>query len=138
MQLPATIVSFVSLVGLSTMIPVASANFDLYEMTETVTGDGQPYFVWQVYENEPDCGDVFNTPIVFSNEDVSGDNTGVRCNGSGCIGTNDPASITLLEMNFHDVNPTLHWSRSILILVSSLFPLLPTSSDLASFRTSRA
>jgi hypothetical protein len=105
-----------SLVALLSHNSVVKANFDLYSgFLNYYDGNQQAYYrMWQIFDSDPSCNDVFNTRYVYNTDDVSGGTLGVRCeagwNNAGCYGHDDPISITTLEMHFSN-SPLFHWSK---------------------------
>ncbi|KAL2024989.1 hypothetical protein VTK56DRAFT_3688 [Thermocarpiscus australiensis] len=86
-------------------ISAAKANFDLYAANEPY----QNINLWTIFDTDPDCGTVWSSPVYYPSDDVSGDKTGVRCEGTGCQMYQDPVSIDVVEMHFSN-NPLYHWT----------------------------
>ncbi|RYP31770.1 hypothetical protein DL767_005590 [Monosporascus sp. MG133] len=103
---PLTLASFVVLFS---YISAVTANFDLYH---GVAG-AQSYYddVWQIFDTDPDCNQVYNTDYYLDSNDVSGNKIGVRCEDSngGCGGNVDPIGIDVVEMHFSN-NPLYHFT----------------------------
>ncbi|KAI1847967.1 hypothetical protein JX265_001972 [Neoarthrinium moseri] len=99
--------SFAAILSSMAMVPLVKANFDLYETMQTVAFGGEALTGYKVFEAEPDCDQVRAGGFYQDETDVSGDNTGVRCEGD-CAAA-DPAGITILEMHFNN-NPLHHWT----------------------------
>lgn len=89
---------------------LAVADFDLYAGSNLAAGEGNNADVWFTLDGEPDCITAWLAEYHFDQSDVSGTKLGVRCEGSGCWGTNDPADIDVLEMHFTN-EPFYHWSK---------------------------
>lgn len=102
-----------ALIPLLTVLPFATANFDLYQVAENDIGGS--FAAYAVFEAEPDCNGVLNYPTSFwqgAMDDVSGDKTGVRIEPTQAEAQKDPTQIDVLEMNFSE-EPSYHFSKSI-------------------------
>ncbi|KAI1840405.1 hypothetical protein JX265_007206 [Neoarthrinium moseri] len=98
------------LAAILALATVTLANFDLYVGSQSHFLEPVVFTVWQIFEAEPDCRQVWDTVYYEDSEDVSGTKAGVRCEGDGCLGGADPVAITTLEMNFHGEDPIYHWT----------------------------
>jgi hypothetical protein len=89
------------------LLGLGTANFDLYIGDDNAVG-AEPYPMWQIFEADPDCRDVYNTEMNPDLDDVSGDKRGVRCEGRGCH-RNEVNNIDVFEMHFSN-KPLFHFS----------------------------
>lgn len=93
----------------------ALANFDLYSSVQTdIFGAAGAQQMWHIFEAEPDCNNVdHDGSWWYTSDDVSGEKTGVRCEGRGCNSNQEGESgdIDILEMNFHGTDPVYHFSK---------------------------
>lgn len=118
--------------ALLALFPAAAmANFDVYHGTQIdLLGAAGAETMWLIFEAEPDCDNVNSDGSWwYESEDVSGDQTGVRCEGTGCTSNEEgeAGDIDVLEMNFHGTDPVYHFSKcsnhphatSVPVLVSS-------------------
>lgn len=97
--------------SLALLARLAVADFDLYSGQNLALGEGNNADVWFTLNAEPDCTTAWNAEYHFDTDDVSGRKLGIRCEGDGCQGTNDPAGIDVLEMHFTN-EPYLHFSKT--------------------------
>ncbi|KAK0653306.1 hypothetical protein QBC41DRAFT_369366 [Cercophora samala] len=93
---------------------LAYADFDLYDGYVKGWQDDFPTSTWFVFASPPNCDDVFSslTQSYAEMDDVSGDHTGVRCEGAGCGSpdrSSDPYNVDVLEMHFAN-NPLWHFT----------------------------
>ncbi|KAL2066782.1 hypothetical protein VTL71DRAFT_2854 [Oculimacula yallundae] len=80
--------------------------FDIYRGSDYVWDSSAE--TWQIFPAEPSCDDAWKSPLYYDRDDVSSSYNGVRCE-DGCD-ESDPGEITILEMKFHEKNPSLHWT----------------------------
>ncbi|KAK5653656.1 hypothetical protein OQA88_8686 [Cercophora sp. LCS_1] len=88
------------LVAALQLIAPALADFYVYEGRFFRPGDGSRV-VWAFHPHYPECSEVhWHTTLYRGRGDVSGDKTGVACDGMGCSDSSpDPQTIERLEMN---------------------------------------
>ncbi len=84
---PLTLTSLAVLLSYNSVV---DANFDLYSgWLNYYDGNQQGYYrIWQMFDSDPTCDNVYNTRYVYNTDDVSGGVLGVRCeagwNNAGC------------------------------------------------------
>lgn len=81
------------------------ANFDIYQ-----EGGYGVRTEWKIFNDMPNCDNIYETHSFEAMGDVSGDKRGFRCEGKGCLPTNfgSPDEIEVLEMNFGTHNGNLY------------------------------
>lgn len=100
------------------LFQIATANFDVYQMTKTnslnkAVSDGwEVSDEWGIFPTEQDCNDVMNYPIDYwLDRDDVGKKVGVRCVSPADCVSGKPERIQILEMAFNHKSPRYHWGK---------------------------
>ncbi|KAM0325156.1 hypothetical protein ACHAQA_007695 [Verticillium albo-atrum] len=98
-------------ITMGTLLPVATANFDIYAAGVNGNGIGGDAWGFQVYDTPPGCSDVHDW-IWAKRDDVSSAR-GIRCKGECGSSTSGmvPSNVDELEMNFGDYHWTIYKNR---------------------------
>ncbi|KAL5417152.1 hypothetical protein PMIN03_001776 [Paraphaeosphaeria minitans] len=100
---------------LTTLVPFAFANFDVYaDHYRDWSASAPQKLGFRVFGSTPDdaCKYVDDKFTLFwpVRVDASGDKFGIRCEGTGCKYESDnPSAITIFEMHFSNT-PAYHWT----------------------------
>lgn len=91
--------------SLAMAVAPAVADFNIYYTQK------QPGFTngYSFYDGEPSTDAVLHSTIWYTSDSVW-DVEGIRCNGGGCLNSEDPSNIDVLEFNTHNWGPKLHFS----------------------------
>lgn len=91
--------------SLAMAVAPAVADFNIY-YTQKRPGFTNGY---SFYDGEPSADAVLHSTIWYTSDSVW-DVEGIRCNGGGCLNSEDLSNIDVLEFNTHNWSPKLHFS----------------------------